>query len=195
MSLYRPRRSCDHSYLKQALLSILLKSIRASRRLSAWAASRSACFRRGVSSFGALAAPTDYSRQQVPRPAPRPGHVTPQHAYMFGEPAYWPAPLRWRYNPAGAPAQFSANKAATIQQLIDAAAQVDSGVRGRRSSTTAKRRLPRAPWSTALPDRVSVVGWQAPQGGVMAATSVWTDSAASGETFWSMPISRSARRP
>ncbi len=129
-----------------------------------------------------MAAPTDYVRQQIPRPALDPGRVTPQHAYFFGEPAYWPAPLRWRYNHAGAPAQFSGNKAATIQHLMDAAAlwKAACGVDIIYDGETVV-----APGAmvNGYPDRVNVVGWQLPQGGVMAATSAWTDAGVSGEVF------------
>jgi len=126
--------------------------------------------------------PTDFVRQQIPRAAPDPGRVSIQHAYLYGEPAYWSAPLRWRYNHAGAPAQFSANKSATIQQLLDAAAKwkavcgVDIVYDG---ETTA---VPGA-LVNGVPDRVSVIGWQQPGGGVMAATNAWTDSGIAGETM------------
>ena len=129
-----------------------------------------------------MAAPSDYSQQRIPRPALEPGRVSPQHAYLYGEPAYWSAPLRWRYNHAGAPAQFSANKSATIQQLLDAAAKwtaacgVDIVYDG---ETTA---VPGALVNGA-PDRISVIGWQQPSGGVMAATNAWTDSGIAGETL------------
>ena len=50
--------------------------------------------------------------------------MTPQHAYLFGEPAYWPATLALALQPRRRPGRSSsANKAATIQQLIDAAAK------------------------------------------------------------------------
>ena len=108
---------------------------------------------------------------------PPAGRVTPQHTYVFGEPAYWPATLHWRYNPAGAPAAFSANKAATIQQIVDASAKWTAacGVQIVYDGET-----------TAAPatlDRASVIGWQVPQGGYMAATSDWTDIDGSGDTL------------
>src|SRR5258706_5468120 len=38
--------------------------------------------------------------------------------FMFGAPAKWPVALRWYYNHAGAPVQFSNAKEAVIQQLV-----------------------------------------------------------------------------
>jgi hypothetical protein len=84
--------------------------------------------------------------------------------------------LHWRYNPAGAPPAFSANKAATIQQIADAAAKWTAacGVQIVYDGET-----PAAP---AALDRANVVGWQAPNDGYMAATSDWTDADGSGDT-------------
>jgi hypothetical protein len=129
-----------------------------------------------------LAFGADYSTQQVPRAAGAPsGRVTAQHAYIFGEPAYWSGTLRWRYNGAGAPPQLGANKAATIQQLVAASAKWTAacGVQIVYDGETTA-----AP-STLLngqPDRVSVIGWQVPDDGFMAATHDWTDTDASGDT-------------
>ena len=134
--------------------------------LSGWAADSSA----------------DYGRHQVPRAAPDPGRVSPQHAFLDGEPAYWAAPLRWRYNHAGAPAQLAANKSATIQQLIAASAKwkaacgVDIVYDGETTATPGAM-------VNGAPDQLSVVGWQQPAGGVMAATNAWTASGIAGETF------------
>jgi predicted Zn-dependent protease len=97
-------------------------------------------------------------------------------------PAYWAAPLRWRYNHAGAPAQLAANKSATIQTLLDAAAKWKAacGVDIVYDGETTSR--PGA-FVNGVPDRLSVVGWQQPSGGVMAATNAWTDSGIAGETM------------
>jgi len=134
-------------------------------------------------SFSAWAAadtPSDYIRRQVPRPSD-PGRVTAQHAFLYGEPAYWAGAMHWRYNPAGAPAAFAANKTATIQQLIDTSAKwkaacgVDIVYDG--ETTT-------APGATVngVNDGVSVIGWQQPASGGMAATTVWASGVA-GETL------------
>ena len=135
-----------------------------------------------ITPFAAFAAATDYIRQQIARPAPDAGRVAPQHAFLFGEPAYWPAPLRWRYNSAGAPAQLNANKAATIQQLIDAASKWTAAC-GVEIVYDGETTAAPGTMVNGVPDRVNVIGWQVPQGGVMAATSDWTDSSASGETL------------
>src|SRR5262249_15080023 len=125
--------------------------------------------------------PTDFSRQQIPRAASVPGRVSAQHAFLYGEPAYWAAPLHWRYNPAGAPAQL-ANDSATIQQLLDAAGKWKAacGVNIVYDGVTSA--VPNA-MVNGVPDQLSVIGWQQPSGGVMAATNAWTASGVAGETF------------
>ncbi len=132
-------------------------------------------------SSGAIAATTDYFSRQVPRAAV-PGRVTPQYTYIFGEPAYWPAPLHWRYNPAGAPPQLSGNRAATIQQMVDASAKWTAAC-GVQIIYDGETGAAPAALANGLPDRASVIGWQVPDGGYMAATLDWTGSDASGDTI------------
>jgi hypothetical protein len=159
-------------------MPFLSRFVRSRTIAAALAVSIAAC------GFAAAQTPaaTDYSRQPIPRAGPGPGRVSAQHAFLFGEPAYWPGSLHWRYNHTGAPPQLAANKSATIQQLIDAAAKwkaacgVDIVYDG---ETTA---VPGAMVNGA-PDRLSVIGWQQPAGGVMAATNAWTDSGIAGETL------------
>lgn len=125
---------------------------------------------------------TDSAQQQIALAAPDLGRVTVQHALLNGEPAYWAQPLRWRYNHAGAPGQFAANKSATIQQLLDASTkwQAACGVQIIYDGETTS-----APGAmvNGAPDQLSVIGWQQPAGGVMAATNSWTASGIAGDTF------------
>src|SRR5881394_2737612 len=59
---------------------------------------------------GTTAAGTDYFWQRIPRPAVTPpGRVVPLHAYLGDAPAFWPQPVHWRYNPAGAPGDLALN--------------------------------------------------------------------------------------
>jgi len=128
--------------------------------------------------LGSFAFGADYSVQpaSTTRTTPRPGLAAPQHAYVFGEPAYWSATLHWRYNGAGAPAALGANRAATIQQIVDASAKWTAacGVQIVYDGETAS--------APAALDRANVIGWRAPPDGYMAGTSDWTDVDGSGDT-------------
>jgi len=133
------------------------------------------------SAWGASDTASDYTRHQVPRASSDSGRVSAQHAFLYGEPAYWAQAMHWRYNPSGAPAALAANKAATIQQLIDTSAKwkaacgVDIVYDGETTS---------APGTTVngVNDGVSVIGWQTPTTGGMAATTAWASGVA-GETL------------
>jgi len=129
------------------------------------------------------AAPTDYFAQRIPRPATvaPPGRVLPQHSFFFGTPAYWPQGLHWRYNSADAPGQLGGNESATVQLIADAAAKWTAvcGVRIIYDGETST--VPRTVVNGS-PDGVSVVGWQDPGFGVQAATNVWSDVAANGDS-------------
>jgi hypothetical protein len=89
--------------------------------------------------------------------------------------------MHWRYNPSSAPAGLAVSKAATIQQLIDASAKwkaacgVDIVYDGETTSV---------PGATVngVNDGVSVIGWQKPATGGMAATTAWASGVA-GETL------------
>ena len=50
----------------------------------------------------------DYALSPVPSaPAAQKSAAVSKFKYMFGAPARWPGMMRWRYNHANAPAQFS----------------------------------------------------------------------------------------
>jgi hypothetical protein len=46
--------------------------------------------------------------------------VAPRYEYLFAPPARWMDTVRWKYNPAGAPALFAGNKAAVVALLQNA---------------------------------------------------------------------------
>ncbi len=128
----------------------------------------------------AAAAGVDYFPRQIPRPAAPAGRVAPLHAYLGATPAYWPQPLHWRYNPAGAPGPFSDDDAATIQQLIDASGRwmAACGVAIVYDGDT------EAPPDTLVngrPDLANVIGWKVPEDGFQAVTHYWTDVAPNGD--------------
>ena len=123
------------------------------------------------------AAPTDFFPQRVARPAPPAGRVLPQHSFYFGEPVRGRRVLHWQYNNAGVPGQLGLDDAGIVQLFAGAAAKWTAvcGVTivydGPTSSSPAM----------AEPDRVNVVGWRPPEGGVQAATSLWYGTAPNGE--------------
>ena len=107
-------------------------------------------------------AAADHSVQPAPgtQAAPPAGRITPQHAYVFGEPAYWPATLTLAVQPLRALSRFSGTRP---RQSSDRRrfGQVDRGVRG---ADRLRRREP--PRHQRRSTDASVIGWQVPQGGL-----------------------------
>ena len=114
--------------------------------------------------------------------SPVPGASTAQKSaavskfkYMFGAPARWPGVMRWRYNHANAPAQFSSAKDAVIQQIVAESAKWTAvcGVQiAYDGETTA---VPKT-LAAGGPDGVSVIGWQKPDMGISGATYAWYET-------------------
>ncbi len=105
--------------------------------------------------------------------ADRPG---PDFKHMFDPPARWPGVMRWRYNHDNAPAAFSANRSAAIQEII-AASQKWTAVCGVQivydGETASAPRMSNAAGS----DGTSVVGWQTLNLGNWGAANSWYLSA------------------
>ncbi len=106
---------------------------------------------------------------------------TSKFRYMFGAPAKWPGPLRWYYNHAGAPAQFSSSKDAVIQQITAQSAKWTAvcGVQIAYGGETDA--VPKT--LSGGPDGISVVGWQHPDMGISGATYVWYQSSGPNKTL------------
>lgn len=130
----------------------------------------------------AAAAQTDYFPQPIQRadPNPPPGRVRPQHAYFFGTPAYWPQGLHWRYNNSDAPGQFGLDDAEMVQKFGEAAAKWSAvcGVNIAYDGPTPA--LPNT-LVNGGPDRINIIGWRPPGGGLQAATTDWSDTAPNGD--------------
>lgn len=143
-------------------------------RKRACAAALAALFASGAS--GAVDGPdaTDYALQGLPGAATAGSVARPvsRFEWMFDAPARWPGPLRWRYNPANAPAPYNTNKDAAIQQLIAAADKWNAacGIQIVYDGETSS--APRT-FISGDPDQINVVGWQTPDIGISGATYAW----------------------
>ena len=130
----------------------------------------------GTETAHAAADVPDYALSPVPgtQTAQKSGAVS-KFKYMFGAPARWPGVMRWRYNHANAPAQFSNAKTAVIQQLVAESAKWTAicGVQiAYDGETTA---VPKT-LAAGGPDGISVIGWQKPDMGISGATYAWYES-------------------
>ncbi|MGI8895044.1 MAG: matrixin family metalloprotease [Casimicrobiaceae bacterium] len=59
----------------------------------------------------------DYVFRPVDRRTGEAAVPVPKYLYLFGSPATWQGPLRWKYNHANAPPAFAANKTGAIAQI------------------------------------------------------------------------------
>ena len=100
--------------------------------------------------------------------------MTSESKFMFDAPAKWPGALRWYYNHAGAPVQFSNAKDAVIQQIVADSAKWTAvcGIQIAYGGET--NAVPKT--LAGGPDGISVVGWQHPDMGISGATYVWYQS-------------------
>jgi hypothetical protein len=118
----------------------------------------------------------DYVLSPVPGASSvqKPGAIS-KFKYMFGAPAKWPGVMRWYYNHAGAPVQFSDAKEVVIQEIIAESAKWTAvcGVQIAYEGETDA--VPRTA-ATGGPDGISVVGWQVPDIGISGATYLWYQS-------------------
>jgi hypothetical protein len=60
---------------------------------------------------------TDHSLRPVNPVSGIGSEVAPKYSYLFAPPARWNETVRWKYNPAGAPAPFAGDKAVVIALL------------------------------------------------------------------------------
>ena len=109
----------------------------------------------------AAAQAPDYVLSPVPGASSTQGSdASSKFKYMFGAPAKWPSALRWYYNHAGAPAEFSNAKDLVIRQIIAESAKW-TAVCGVQINYIGETDV--APRTTAGgSDGISVVGWHKP---------------------------------
>jgi len=120
----------------------------------------------------AAAQAPDYVLSPVPGASSTQGSdASSKFKYMFGAPAKWPGALRWYYNHAGAPAEFSNAKDLVIRQIIAESAKW-TAVCGVQINYIGETDV--APRTTAGgSDGISVVGWHKPDMGISGADYVW----------------------
>jgi hypothetical protein len=137
---------------------------------------RAAAFAAAVGSGAVAATQNDHVLIEVPREratklAPKPA---PKFRMMFGEPARWPGPLRWRYNHGDAPKPLDSDPSGTLAQIqagIDAWTQVCGITFVYEGETTIRPNTVVRNASREEPDGVNVVGWGEP--GSNAAGVAW----------------------
>jgi len=114
------------------------------------------------------AAVSDHRLQLATIPLGTGTQLPPKYLYLFSPSARWSGPLRWKYNPANAPAAL-ADKAAVIAKIAGAFDKWSSqcGITYVYDGETTV-----APNSSS-PDGVSVVGWGAIDPGLGAWTYAW----------------------
>lgn len=116
-------------------------------------------------------AEVDYAFIPLPAAGAELAQPLPKYNFMFGDPARWPGPLRWRYNPANAPSAFSDPDATAshIARTLDTWAR-SCGVTHAYEGITAtppNRRLGNQP------DFENVVGWGTLEGQTAGVTYAW----------------------
>jgi len=128
---------------------------------------------------GVLATPDvpDYGFRSVDREAGESATPVSKFLYLFGSPAKWQGPLRWKYNHTNAPPGFAANKAGAIAQIHasfgkwTAVCGITFAYAGETSA--APNNLVTSSRSSARPDGENVVGWGAISPGRAAETYGW----------------------
>ena len=109
----------------------------------------------------------DYAFEPVPGVAA----PVPKYTYLFGSPARWNGPLRWRYNPANAPSAYGDAEAAAaeIARTLDVWARSCgiSHVYEGLTATPPDRQL------GGQPDGENVVGWAELDAGTAGRTHAW----------------------
>ncbi len=122
------------------------------------------------------APPVDHRWQQAGAAPTAGGKATPRYAYLFAPSARWTGPMRWKYNPAGAPA-FAADTNAVIallQKSFDKwSSQCGIGYVYDGETGTPPGALVAGATYGPQPDGASVVGWGTTDPGLGAWTYVW----------------------
>jgi hypothetical protein len=122
----------------------------------------------------AAADDTDYVLSPVPFSAfaQQPGRPISKFQFLFDPVARLPGAMHWRYNHDNAPAPYSANKAAAIQEIVAASEKWTAacGIQIVYDGETVT--APRT-FIAGEPDSINVVGWQTPDIGISGATYLW----------------------
>ncbi|HVF64061.1 MAG TPA: matrixin family metalloprotease [Casimicrobiaceae bacterium] len=114
----------------------------------------------------------DYEFLQLPAHPAGAAKPTPKYRFLFGQPAKWPGPIRWRYNHANAPSPYDSDKASAISQ-IQAAAAVWTGSCAVEFLYEGETEVPPNNRIGGGPDFITVVGWSTLSSGTAGVTYPW----------------------
>ena len=120
----------------------------------------------------------DYAFIPIPKHRASALKPVPKYQFMFGEPARWPGPVRWRYNHSKASPPFDGDPAGTLAQVrgaLESWTQVCgvSFVYEGETTVAPNTRVGDQPFGE--PDDVNVVGWDTLDGTAGGAAWVWYD--------------------
>ena len=126
----------------------------------------------------------DYEFREVPQNATDAQRAASKWRYMFGVPAKWIGPLRWKYNHANAPEPWASDRAGTIAKVRAALEswQPSCGVTYvyEGETTVAPNTRLQDPLLGEQPDGENVVGWDALDENTGGVTYAWYDPLAGG---------------
>ena len=122
----------------------------------------------------------DYEFIPVPKHRANAAKPVPKYQFMFGQPARWPGPVRWRYNHSKAPPPFDADPGGTLTQ-VRAALESWTQVCGityvyEGETSIAPNARTNHPQFGEQPDDINVVGWGTLDGSVAGLAWVWYDA-------------------
>jgi hypothetical protein len=133
-----------------------------------------------VAAFAAEASTApDFEFLRVPKSAADAARPASKYRFMYGVPARWSGPIRWRYNHANAPSPFDSDAAGTLSK-VSAALESWTQVCGvsfvyEGETTIAPNTRVTHPQFGEQPDDVNVVGWNTLEGNQAGVAWVWYD--------------------
>lgn len=174
--LSKPRRAGDGAHETAGIEHLRGSFMTWTARLRQW--TLPLAFAALAATAGASDVPVpDYQFTPIPKSAVR--KPAPKYQFMFGEPARWPGPVRWRYNHASAPEPFTSDPLGTLAQVragLESWTQVCGVTFVYEGETTIP---PNAvtidPRLGQQPDDINVVGWNTLDGNAAGIANVWYD--------------------
>jgi hypothetical protein len=119
----------------------------------------------------------DYEFNRIPASAADAGKPASKWLYLFGEPARWSGPIRWKYNPANAPEPWASDRNGTVIKIRAAleAWQQSCGIQYvyEGETTVPPNNRIQDPRLGEQPDDENVVGWGTLDGNASGVTYGW----------------------
>ena len=140
----------------------------------------------------------DFEFLPVPSNRANAAKPVPKYRFMFGEPARWSGPVRWKYNHSGAPSPFDGDPAGTLEKVraaLDSWTQ-SCGIQYVYEGETAVPPNHRF-WDPRFgeqPDNLNVVGWGQLDGNQTGLAWAWFDEDGSGRFLTDADIVLSSDR-